>query len=173
MQLEQRSVFRQESLDRMASPEQLDDYIKVVKPGLWIVIAAILALAVSVCVWGFTGTIPSTLNVAGYIDGEGNVTCYIPPELVSDDLAGKAATVILPDGQRLDSSVEIISPLPFSAQEIRRQVQSDWVVDSILTGNYAYEVRLKPVGEAGNTANMLISATLIIAEIKPIQLITG
>jgi hypothetical protein len=73
----------------------------------------------------------------------------------------------------LDSTVESISPIPYSEQEIRQQIQSDWVADSILTGNYSYAVTLKPVDAVGNSSDMLISATLIISEIKPIQLITG
>jgi hypothetical protein len=171
--LEQKSVFRQESLERIASPEQLDDYIRVIKPGILIVAAAILALAVSVCVWGFTGTISNTLNVAGYMDTKGNVTCYVPPDMAGGDLLGNVATVNLPDGRKLDSTVESISPVPYSEQEIRGQTQSDWMVDAMLTGNYSYAVTLKPIDAADNASDVLISATLIISEIKPIQLITG
>ena len=45
------SPFRQESLDRAKSPEQLDDYIRVSNPGVWMVLGAVLlagALALAV-----------------------------------------------------------------------------------------------------------------------------
>lgn len=38
------SPFRQESLDRAKSPEQLDDYIRVSNPGVWMVLGAVLLL---------------------------------------------------------------------------------------------------------------------------------
>ena len=38
------SPFRQESLDRAKSPEQLDDYIRVSNPGVWMGRGAVLLL---------------------------------------------------------------------------------------------------------------------------------
>lgn len=40
---EKKSVFRQETLERISSPEQLADYLKVASPGLWVVSAAIVS----------------------------------------------------------------------------------------------------------------------------------
>ncbi len=30
-------IFRKKSLDKLSSPEQLNDYIKVTNPGVWII----------------------------------------------------------------------------------------------------------------------------------------
>ena len=39
-------LFRKTAIDRVTSPDQLNDYIKVVPPGVWLVLAAVvLALA--------------------------------------------------------------------------------------------------------------------------------
>lgn len=45
-------IFRKKSVDKMSSPEQLNDYIKVTNPGVWMVLAAIAVLLAGVCVWG-------------------------------------------------------------------------------------------------------------------------
>ena len=45
------TIFREKSLDRISSPEQLDDYLKVSTPSLWIVLAAVIALLVGIVVW--------------------------------------------------------------------------------------------------------------------------
>ncbi|HAG12584.1 MAG TPA: NHLP bacteriocin system secretion protein, partial [Ruminococcus sp.] len=34
-------VFRKKSLDRISSPEQLTDYLRVTNPGIWVVLAAV------------------------------------------------------------------------------------------------------------------------------------
>ena len=37
-------LFRKKSMDRVSSPEQLNDYIRVTSPGLWLVLAAVVIL---------------------------------------------------------------------------------------------------------------------------------
>lgn len=37
-------LFRKKSIERVSSPEQLNDYVKVSSPGVWAVLAAVLIL---------------------------------------------------------------------------------------------------------------------------------
>ena len=39
------SVFRKKSLDQINSPEQLDDYIRVTTPSVWIVLLALVVIS--------------------------------------------------------------------------------------------------------------------------------
>ena len=48
-------IFRQKSIDKVSSPEKLDDYIRVTTPGVWITITAIVILLVGTIVWGTFG----------------------------------------------------------------------------------------------------------------------
>ena len=57
-------IFRKKSVDKMSSPEQLNDYIKVTSPGIWMVLAAIAILLAGVCVWGIFGKLETKLTVA-------------------------------------------------------------------------------------------------------------
>ena len=52
-----RSIFRKKSLERVTSPEQLNDYIKVTTPSVWIILAATLILIVGTLVWAVFGKI--------------------------------------------------------------------------------------------------------------------
>ena len=54
------SIFRQKSIDRISSPEQLHDYIKVSSPGVWLVLVAIIIFLVGALVWAVNGSI--TIN---------------------------------------------------------------------------------------------------------------
>ena len=54
------SIFRQKSLDRVSSPEQLNDYIRVTTPSVWLVLAAIILLLVGMLAWSVFGTVQAT-----------------------------------------------------------------------------------------------------------------
>lgn len=51
------SVFRKKSLDQINSPEQLDDYIRVTTPSVWIVLLALVVLLVGILAWSIFGSI--------------------------------------------------------------------------------------------------------------------
>ena len=48
-------IFRQKNIDKVSSPEKLDDYIRVTTPSVWITLAAIVVLLAGVIVWGIFG----------------------------------------------------------------------------------------------------------------------
>ena len=59
----QHQLFRKQSLDHIASPEQLHDYMHVTSPRLWMLLAAIAALLVGFLVYASTATLENTLPV--------------------------------------------------------------------------------------------------------------
>ncbi|MBR2788672.1 MAG: hypothetical protein IKD94_05865 [Erysipelotrichaceae bacterium] len=60
-------IFREKSLDRISSPEQLDDYLKVSTPSLWVVLAAVVAMLVGILVWANVDYLETTINAAGTV----------------------------------------------------------------------------------------------------------
>lgn len=61
-----KSLFRKKTIERVTSPEQLNDYIRVASPRVWIIIAAVLLLLTGIVVWGIFGTVKVT-------DSQGNI----------------------------------------------------------------------------------------------------
>ena len=51
------TIFRQKNINKVSSPEKLDDYIRVTTPGVWLTLAAILILLIGAVAWGIFGTI--------------------------------------------------------------------------------------------------------------------
>ena len=49
------SIFREKNLTRVSSPEQLNDYIRVSTPAVWLVLTAIVLLLAGVVLWGILG----------------------------------------------------------------------------------------------------------------------
>ncbi len=52
-----KAIFRQKSLERITSPEQLDDYIKVTTPSVWLILFATLLLIFGTLFWAVFGKI--------------------------------------------------------------------------------------------------------------------
>ena len=55
--MEEKSIFREKSLERVTSPEQLNDYIKVTTPSVWLILIATLVLIVGTLFWAVFGKI--------------------------------------------------------------------------------------------------------------------
>ena len=60
---ENQTVFRKKTLDRISSPEQLTDYLRVTNPGIWVVLAAVILLLAGVFAWSMVGTLETTAEV--------------------------------------------------------------------------------------------------------------
>jgi hypothetical protein len=62
----QKQIFRKVAIDRMASPEQLTDYIRVGSPSVWAIFLAVIILLFSLFVWAFYGQVEvKTTNTSG------------------------------------------------------------------------------------------------------------
>ena len=56
-QQKRRGIFRKKSLNRVSSPEQLNDYIRVTTPSVWIVLIVLVMLLVGMLAWSIWGTV--------------------------------------------------------------------------------------------------------------------
>lgn len=69
------NLFRKKSMDRISSPEQLNAYIRVATPSVWLVLLAIVVLLMGVCVWGVFGHMDTTVSLAA-VSQDGVLTAY-------------------------------------------------------------------------------------------------
>ena len=70
------SLFRKKSMERISSPEQLNAYIRVSTPSVWLLLSAIVLLLAGVCVWSIFGHLDTTLPVVAVAE-QGAVTAYV------------------------------------------------------------------------------------------------
>ncbi|MCR5626865.1 MAG: hypothetical protein K6F99_06070 [Lachnospiraceae bacterium] len=57
---ENKSIFREKSIERVSSPEKLNDYIRVSSPSVWLIMGAIIVLLLGLLIWSVFGTV--TMN---------------------------------------------------------------------------------------------------------------
>jgi multidrug resistance efflux pump len=58
----QKSLFRQEAMDKTLSPDELDRLMRVTGPRGWLALIALLALVAAAVVWGIFGTLPVVVS---------------------------------------------------------------------------------------------------------------
>lgn len=67
-------IFRKKIVDKIKSPDNLKDYIRVINPSVWIVFIAVFLLLAGAFVWGFAGKIEDKLTVTA-VSQDGKVIC--------------------------------------------------------------------------------------------------
>ena len=69
-------IFRQKSLERIQSPENLNEYVRVTGPGVWLLLIGMTVLLAGAIVWGIFGKLDTVLRVDTHVF-EGKAVCYV------------------------------------------------------------------------------------------------
>lgn len=71
-----KGISGEKDTGRSLSPENMNDYIRVIRPGVWVILTAVLVLLAAACVWGFFGFVESRVPVTAEAAG-GTVVCRV------------------------------------------------------------------------------------------------
>ena len=77
------SIYRKASMDRIQSPEQLNEYLRVTNPTVWVLLAAVIILLAGVFVWGFF------THISSFADGVASVENGLMTVSFNDDAAAR------------------------------------------------------------------------------------
>ena len=147
------NLFRKSSIDRVNSPEQLNEYIRVANPGVWLILVAVIALLVGVVIWGVFGTIETTIETGVVVDG-GTATCY-----VSAEDASRLETGMSVSAENVVGNIKSVSSVPVQIDDSF----SDYIL--YLTGFakgdfcYAVEIELPDMADGVYTATITVDST--------------
>ena len=76
------SLFRKKSMDRIASPEALSDYLRVTSPAVWLILAAISLLLVGVLIWSSVASIDSIATGTAQVE-DGSMIIHFDDEKIA------------------------------------------------------------------------------------------
>ncbi len=72
-----KGVYNKEALNRIASEDRLDRMIVLVSPATWLSIAGAFVIIVALLIWGFKGSLPTSVNTSGiYLNTGGSSFVY-------------------------------------------------------------------------------------------------
>jgi hypothetical protein len=166
MAKEAASIFNKQAQEKLRSPDDLDKYVQVTSPSVWVVLGACVALLAGLLVWGIFGTASTSVSGTGVVEG-GQALCLLPAEDVARLHVGDAAYV---GGQPL--KVAEISSVPLSREEVSQGLDSDYLVASLIDGDWAYRVTFE--GDiSGLAQGVPLTVSITTERVAPISLILG
>lgn len=151
-------IFRKKSIERIQSPEQLNDYIKVANPGVWMILAAIIILLAGAIVWGCLGHLDTTLDTVAVAEN-GKMTVYVKEEDISSVSEGMTVRI-----DKTECSITSISAQPLSVDGDF----SDYALHlgDIQVGEWVYIVTI-----SGDFEDGVYSAKIVTESVSPISFV--
>ncbi|WP_044912689.1 hypothetical protein [Butyrivibrio sp. WCE2006] len=70
------NIFRKKSLERISSPEALNDYLHVTTPAIWLILMAVVVMLAGFFIWASVGNVSTTVKGEAYVTN-GKVTMVI------------------------------------------------------------------------------------------------
>lgn len=152
------NLFRKKSMDRIASPEQLNDYIRVSTPSVWLVLAAIVVLLVGVCVWGVFGRMETAMPAVALAQN-GTVMAYVRAEDAQKVSQGAAVTVGENTGSVQSVAAEPVRVAASFSEYMRH-------VGGLQEGEWVYAVTLDVA-----CADGVYAAEIVIDSVSPMSFV--
>ncbi len=121
-------IFRQAALERLSSPEQLDQLVHVTRPTGWLALLALGLILLAIILWGIFGSLPVQVTGQGILLSAGGIHDVVSPvtgQVVEMDVdagdviqAGQLVARIAEAGQPMSTSVTS----PYAGRIVERLV---------------------------------------------------
>jgi HlyD family secretion protein len=145
-------IFRKVALERLSSPEQLDQLVPLTSPIGWTAVIAIAAILAAAVGWGIFGSLPTSVNGSGILVSRGghvfDAMAPFPGTLIEVANIG----TVVKKGDRLAAldDTELRQNLRH-AEEVVNEKQADL---ASLTRNFADQIDLKHKNAAAQRDNL-------------------
>ncbi len=128
----QKSIYRKTSLERISSPEQLDQMLTLTPPATWLAVAGGILCMAAVLLWAFFAWIPekvSAFGIYGIGSGGSTVRCYVPLEESAELETGMKAYLYLSsaDSQiygHMEATVTSVDDNVSGAEQLKEELGS-------------------------------------------------
>lgn len=152
------SVFREKSIKRISSPEQLNQYVEVSGRFSWPVLIAVIVFIAGVLIWSFTGRVDTRVTF-GAVVSDGVLTGCLKEEEIGRLKEGAAVYI---DGDKY--TVSEISTQP----ERLSEDTDDYVmhIGKLTQDSWVYEFKADCALPDG-----IYRASVVTESIRPVELI--
>lgn len=161
------SIFNQKAAAKLRSPDDLDKYVRVTNPSVWVVLIACLALLFGLLAWGIFGTVSTTVESTA-VDLDGDIVCLLDTNDASEVHVGDDAVV---EGENM--TVADISAVPVSKEEAATILNSDYLVSDLMKGDWAYVVTFNGDGDYDFSEGVPLTVHITTERVAPISLVLG
>lgn len=147
-----RQIFRQEAIDRMASPDRLDEPLRLVKPANWLFLAVAGAIILFALIWGFTASVPIKVNAQGIlIDSTGLSKVAVQYE-------GRVEEILVNPGARVQKG-DIVARLTRDNRQRDIEIAEAALRDALAKAGVAENVYRRGEGRMSGAEQRQLAAT--------------
>ncbi|MFL0784243.1 MAG: biotin/lipoyl-binding protein, partial [Prochlorococcus sp.] len=113
------SLFRKNALDALASPEQLDQPLELLRPSYWLLLFSLMGFSLSILLWSIFGRLPVR------IEGRGVLMRTESLQLIQSETTGriKDLKVKVGDCVKQGTSLALIEPVKLELEEKKAKEQ--------------------------------------------------
>lgn len=154
-------LFRKKSLTRVSSPEELNDYLRVSNPGMWMILGAIIILLLGFCIWGIFGRLETRIISACEVE-DGVITCYVKEEEVEFIRSGMLVRI---DGE--EAAVDVVGYKPIMLTDELDEYGLHF--GNFKQGDWVCAVTLKDI----ELDEGMYKAVIIVDSVSPLSFITN
>ena len=120
----EKQVFREKSVERIASPEQLQDYMRVTTPGTWMVLAAVILLLAGLIISSALVNVESTISGQATVEEDG-LLLQIELPLSQKSLVSPGMVVRVADREakvdmifQAENALQVLAELPEDGEKL-------------------------------------------------------
>ena len=159
-------IFNQKAAEKLHSPDDLDKYVRVANPSVWVALIACIALLAGLLAWGVFGAVTTSVSTTG-VCVEGNAMCFLSAEDVAKVHVGDVASV---GGEPM--KVADVAAMPLSRAEAGKTLTGDYLASTLIPDDWSYQVTFE--GETANlTDGIPLTVNITVERIAPISLVLG
>ena len=147
---------------RLSSPDQLNEYIRVARPSVWIVLGATAILIVCALIWGFNAKLDRVVNGSGFVQGGTAVIC-LSEDLVAQVSKGMRAKF---SGEVSEGTVSYVSGEGISREEAVKRLGGNPAYAALL-GDKSYVVLV----DAEGIPDGVYDVSIVISAVRPLSFV--
>lgn len=153
-------LFRKKSMERISSPEQLNDYVKVSNPSVWMILFGIIILLAGICVWGIFGRLDTTITVSA-VCTDGVTVCYVKEADITEVSEGMTV--------RIDGAEYKVTSISGEPVQVTTDFQ-DYIlhIGSLQNGEWVYEITVD-----SDLKNGIYEAEIVTESIAPMSFLVN
>ncbi len=128
------SIFSKKAMKKLRSPDDMEKYLRITNPGMWIILGACAALLIGLLVWAFFGTVSTTVT-AMCANADGRMVSLIAPD---DFMWIEIGDEVYISG--VSWKVSEFGPAPISKMQAIEMLGSEYLANTLMKGAWAYPV---------------------------------
>jgi hypothetical protein len=171
-------LFRASALDRLSSPEQLDERLQVVPPRTWFALGALAALLLAGGVWSVFGHIPLRVSGEGVFQAAlpsapRELTVFVSAADAHSIQPGRPAHVRVSGADPLIGEVRRIAAHTTPRASLLQALDHEATVDRLTRSGPVVSVTIVLRPPADFPSGTRCSVDLVTGETRPVALLFG